>query len=198
MRFSEKEANELLKNIEKNKSQRASSNIEEPSKQTSNIIWPDGIKLVEENKDEIKIVIPVAPITKKNHSNIISYGAKCPVCKRGTYFKLIPSKEYSAYKSKIAPYLSLIRAKVSDIDYPINLKCLFYVKKKYQGDVVGYLQSIQDLLVEAEILKDDNRNIVAGTDGSRVFYDKTNPRTEIIITRMNNYEQWGTANKSKS
>lgn len=43
---------------------------------------------------------------------------------------------------------------------------------------------IMDILVDAGILKDDNSNIVAATDGSRVLYDKSNPRTEIFIEEM--------------
>jgi hypothetical protein len=34
------------------------------------------------------------------------------------------------------------------------------------------------------IIEDDNSQIVAGHDGSRVRYDKNNPRTEIEITEM--------------
>ena len=52
------------------------------------------------------------------------------------------------------------------------------------------MQAIQDLLVEAGILVDDNRNIVASVDGSAVMYDKANPRTEVTITKKENYEQW--------
>lgn len=44
--------------------------------------------------------------------------------------------------------------------------------------------------MEAEILADDNRNIVASVDGSVVLYDKENPRTEVTITKKENYEQW--------
>lgn len=32
------------------------------------------------------------------------------------------------------------------------------------------------------VIKDDNSRIVAGHDGSRVLYDKENPRVEITIT----------------
>lgn len=38
-----------------------------------------------------------------------------------------------------------------------------------------------DLLVLANIIKDDNSSIVKSHDGSRVLYDKQNPRTEIYI-----------------
>ena len=46
---------------------------------------------------------------------------------------------------------------------------------------MNLLQAVDDILVEAGILEDDNYCIVAGHDGSRVYYDKQNPRTEIGI-----------------
>lgn len=36
----------------------------------------------------------------------------------------------------------------------------------------------------AKILADDNNTIIARVDGSRVLYDKENPRTEIIIQEL--------------
>ena len=41
-----------------------------------------------------------------------------------------------------------------------------------------------DTLVAAKILADDNNTIIASVDGSRVMYDKSNPRTEIFIEEM--------------
>ena len=41
---------------------------------------------------------------------------------------------------------------------------------------------MDDILVAAGILQDDNSSIVMGHDGMRVYYDKENPRTEITIT----------------
>ena len=38
-----------------------------------------------------------------------------------------------------------------------------------------------DLLVSAGVIKDDNSNIIKSHDGTRVLYDKENPRTEIYI-----------------
>jgi hypothetical protein len=40
---------------------------------------------------------------------------------------------------------------------------------------------LHDILVKAKVLEDDNYKIVIGTDGSRVYYDKENPRTEVEI-----------------
>ena len=38
-------------------------------------------------------------------------------------------------------------------------------------------------------MKDDNNRIVVSTDGSRVLYDKHNPRTEVEIERTDRLEE---------
>ena len=131
--------------------------------------------------DEIYFVIPFAPVTKKNHGRIV-------IC--GRYPKLLPSEAYERYASAAMPFLRATFKDIGTIDSPINLKCVFYLDKRRKGDLAGYLQAIQDVLVEAGILADDNRNIVASVDGSVVLYDKANPRTEITITKKSDYEQW--------
>lgn len=48
-----------------------------------------------------------------------------------------------------------------------------------------------DVLVKYGVLADDNRDIIASTDGSRVYYDKENPRAEITIEPYEGeYEVW--------
>ena len=56
-------------------------------------------------------------------------------------------------------------------------------------DGLNLLATIDDLLVSAGILADDNSRIVAGHDGSRVLYDPINPRVEITITKLPTDEQ---------
>ena len=46
------------------------------------------------------------------------------------------------------------------------------------------------MLVKAEVITDDCRDIVASHDGSLVYWDKENPRIEVEITKKRNYEQW--------
>lgn len=59
-------------------------------------------------------------------------------------------------------------------------------------DKTNLESAIMDVLVDAKILADDNRNIVAATDGTRVYYDKENPRTEIYIEDFTeDYDTWG-------
>ena len=132
---------------------------------------------------EIGFTIPIPPVTKKNHGRIV-------MC--GKYPKLLPSEAYERYAKTVIPFLKTNFGMCGTVDYPVNLKCIFYLDKRRKGDLVGYLQAIQDVLVEAGILADDNRNIVASVDGSSVLYDKSNPRTEVTITRKEGYEQWKT------
>lgn len=130
---------------------------------------------------ETCFTIPIAPVTKKNHGRIV-------MC--GRYPKLLPSEAYERYTKAAMPFLNSVYGTSGTIDYPVNLKCVFYLDKRRKSDLAGYLQAIQDLLVYAGILADDNRNIVASVDGSIVLYDKENPRTEVTITKKSDYEQW--------
>lgn len=56
-------------------------------------------------------------------------------------------------------------------------------------DLPNHIEAIHDILVKANILADDNYTIIASVDGSRVMYDKENPRTEIFIEEMSDDEQ---------
>ena len=51
-------------------------------------------------------------------------------------------------------------------------------------DITNLLQATCDILVKYGALDDDNYTIVASTDGTRVFYDKENPKTIIEITKI--------------
>lgn len=112
--------------------------------------------------------IPSQCITKKNHQRIIYAGGRP---------RIIQSKQYLEYEESCSLYL-----KPLGIDYPINLKCLFYMPTLRRVDLSNLLASISDILVHHDVIKDDNFNIVKSYDGSRVCYDKLNPRTEIEIT----------------
>lgn len=52
---------------------------------------------------------------------------------------------------------------------------------KRRVDLTNLLEAIDDVLVKYEVLKDDNSEIITSHDGSRVLYDKDNPRTEVVI-----------------
>lgn len=70
------------------------------------------------------------------------------------------------------------------INVPVQVKCLFYRDSARRVDLVNLLECICDVLVKYGILEDDNCKIIVGHDGSRVYVDRENPRTEIYIETM--------------
>ena len=66
---------------------------------------------------------------------------------------------------------------------PVEVKCLFYMPTRRKVDLTNLLEAIDDILVYAGTLADDNSSIIVSHDGSRVLYDKENPRTEVYISR---------------
>ena len=77
--------------------------------------------------------IPLPPVTKKNSSQIIFTGAKCPVCKRGRIARLLPSKKYREYEEAIRWFLKRDRP----INTPVNVQCLFYMPTLRRVDLVN-------------------------------------------------------------
>ena len=124
----------------------------------------------------IKFTVRLKPITKKNHQQILknSFTGKLFVA---------PSKAYQEYEA--AAMWLLPRLKEAPIKYPVNVKCLFYMPTKQPCDLTNLLESIDDVMVKAGLLADDNYRIIESHDGSRVLYDKKNPRTEVEITPIN-------------
>ena len=64
------------------------------------------------------------------------------------------------------------------------------MQNKRKVDLTNLLSAAMDVLVKYNVIKDDNRDIAATNDGSMVLYDKEKPRTEIEITRLEEYEKW--------
>ena len=120
-------------------------------------------------------VIPLPPVTKKNSSNIYINKAT------GRPF-ICPSERYKQYEKDFI----LLCPNLPIIDFAINLKALYYMPSKRRVDLINLHSALHDSLVAANVLLDDNSQIVVSTDGSRVLYDKNNPRTEIIIEKYPN------------
>lgn len=129
-----------------------------------------------------KYLIPLAPVTKKNSQQI------CVNRRTGKPF-VSQSKQYRAYEEQ-AKYF-LIPKPPEPIDYPVTVKCVYYMPTRRKVDTANLNAAIHDILVKYGILSDDNRDVIASTDGTRTFYDKENPRAEVIIEPFTEeYEQW--------
>lgn len=127
----------------------------------------------------IKIVIPICPRTKKNSQNIYH---KNIVSKATGKIKKVPFVAPSSPFKKYEKDASLF-VRPLGIDYPINIKALYYMDTYRTIDLTNLNEALHDILVVNGLLVDDNAKIVVSTDGSRVFYDKNNPRTEVYITK---------------
>lgn len=56
-----------------------------------------------------------------------------------------------------------------------------YTETRHRKDDLNLYESLDDILVKEKILRDDDRKTIRSRDGSRVLYDKENPRAEIYI-----------------
>ena len=121
------------------------------------------------------ITLTGAPRTKKNSQRIIRIG-------RGS--RILPSEAYMDYAGECALQLLAQRATNTGIDYPVNISCVYYMPTRRKVDLVNLLEATCDILKDNFVVTDDNSSIIAGHDGSRVGYDKENPRVEITITRL--------------
>lgn len=125
--------------------------------------------------NELRFNIDLPPRSKKNSMQILVN----PKTKRPF---ISPSSAYKAYRNAA---LMLIPNDVRQgIDYPVNVQCVYYMETRRRVDMCNLIEATLDVLVDAGVLADDNSNIVAGHDGSRVLYDKEHPRTEVTITRL--------------
>lgn len=121
----------------------------------------------------IKFTIPLPPITKKNHQQIVRPAGKShPI--------VIPSKEYKQYEKDAAWFIP----KDKFISVPVNVKCVFYMPTRRKCDLTNLLEAIDDIMVRCGLLADDNYTIIHSHDGSRVMYCKERPRTEVEIDEI--------------
>ena len=119
----------------------------------------------------LQFTVKLPPVSKKNSQQILTNP------KTGRPF-IMPSKKYKEYERAALWFIP----KGEIITRPVNVKCLFYMPTRRKCDLVNMQEAILDVMVKAGLLADDNFSIVQSMDGSRVLYDKENPRTEVYIT----------------
>ena len=125
----------------------------------------------------IKITLEGNPVTKKNSQRIlVNSKTKKPF--------VAPSAAYEKYKRSAKWTCAACRMnnlKNGTITSPVNIECLFYMGTRRAVDLTNLLEAVDDILVHYGVIADDNAKIVVSHDGSRVLYDKENPRVEITI-----------------
>jgi Holliday junction resolvase RusA-like endonuclease len=134
--------------------------------------------MIEVKTAGLHFTIKLTPVSKKNSQQILTNP------KTGRPF-IMPSKKFKQYEKDAMWFIP----KGEVIDFPVNVKCLFYMPTKRKCDLVNMQEAILDVMVKVGLLADDNYSIVQSMDGSRVLYDKENPRTEIYITEVKNNDK---------
>lgn len=121
----------------------------------------------------MRFVLYGTPRTKKNSQQILTN-------KRTGRAFIAPSAAYKAYERDCLRQITgMHRVGLSE---PVNLKAVYYMPTKRRVDLVNLLEATNDILVHAAVLTDDHSGVIVSHDGSRVRYDKHNPRAEITIT----------------
>lgn len=129
----------------------------------------------------LHFVIALAPVTKKN-SQEIRYNRKT-----GKRF-VTSSEQYKRYEK--AAMLCIPTDVASYIAEPVEVKALFYMPTWRRVDLTNLLEALDDTLVRAGLLADDNCCIIVSHDGSRVLYDKEHPRTEVTLRSYRGVTPW--------
>lgn len=122
----------------------------------------------------LEFTIPLEPRTKKNSSQILKNK------KTGKMF-VSTSKQFKEYQDKCGYFLPRIPR---PIDCKINIKAIYYMGTRRTVDITNLHSALHDILQHYRVIAGDDMKIVISTDGSRVRYDKANPRTEVTITEV--------------
>ena len=98
---------------------------------------------------------------------------------------LIPSAQYRRYERDAGWFLKPLA-----ISEPVNIRAIYFMPTRRKVDITNLESALMDVLVKHGVIADDNCRIVVSTDGSRVMYDKENPRTEVTITKSKEELPW--------
>lgn len=129
----------------------------------------------------MQFVIPLPPVTKKNSQRILyRWVIDSKTGKRKRVPFIAPSEAYERYGRLAAHFIP----RMYTFNEPVNIKCLFYMQTRRKCDLTNLLEAVDDILVGAGLLADDNYTVIEAHDGSRVYYDPDAPRTEIYIERV--------------
>ena len=134
---------------------------------------------------EFNYTIPLSPVGKKNSQQILTNRAT------GRPF-ISQSARYKKYEKDAVWHLHGQVMPEFPIDYPVAIVVRFYMPTRRRVDTVNLQEALWDILVKADVLADDDRDVIAWAD-AMTFWDKDNPRTEVSIMPYINedYEIWG-------
>lgn len=124
----------------------------------------------------MKITLYGRPVTKKNSGRILR-------TRNGAPF-IAPSAAYKRYEGECLQQIFASKLHRLRLEGRFNVRCVYYMPDRRKVDLTNLLNATDDILVKGCVLLDDNAQIVAAHDGSRVKLDPRNPRVEITIEKL--------------
>jgi len=133
-------------------------------------------------KEILKLVLYGNPYIKKNSQRVIWH----------KYLKrtmVVYSANYSAWRKDTLLQLGLckngyLQKKIKKpIDFPIIMEAHFYLKDTRLVKLSNCYETIEDILIEAKILKNSTSNIITNYNNSKIFYDCKSPKIKIWILK---------------
>ena len=116
--------------------------------------------------NHLEIIFPGEVISKKNSRRCFGN-------------KAVGSKAFLKYEKEMLQELQYRRYKWLG-SYPIDLHCFFYRKTKRSFDFSNLLESVQDILVKAQVIEDDSYlHVWPVIDG--YGFDKEHPRVVVNL-----------------
>lgn len=126
----------------------------------------------------VHILIPLNPYTKKNSQQIFFKNKHNSNGEEKKVPFVSPSQAYKQYAKDCGIFMRPL-----GIDYPVNVSAKFFMQTRRVVDLTNLNEAIHDIMQDNGVIQNDNCHIIVSTDGSRVYYDKDNPRTEIEIRK---------------
>jgi len=116
----------------------------------------------------IVVVLPGSIRSKKNSKRIFA---------KGNFKRVLPSKAYEAWEKQSRLYFRAHWPRFQPFEDDVDV-CVHAYYKGRRPDLSGVLESVGDCM-EGFLWRDDKQ--IMSWDGSRLYHDKENPRTEIIV-----------------
>ncbi len=121
-----------------------------------------------------------APRTKKTSNRLVP-------AKGNRRAVILPSAAFTAWNRIAQMELARVRSQDHPIDsafpieFNVNVRAWFY-RDAERGDACNYYEALADALQEGWIVVNDSQ--IVSWDGSRLLFDKANPRVEVWITEI--------------
>jgi len=123
-------------------------------------------------KEILKLVLYGNPYIKKNSQRVIWHKYLKSAWRKDTLLQLGLCKNGYLQKKIKKP-----------IDFPIIMEAHFYLKDTRLVKLSNCYETIEDILIEAKILKNSTSNIITNYNNSKIFYDCKSPKIKIWILK---------------